>query len=122
MTWRIGPGGLFDTGRVHAREARLTAAHLAIEKLRDAVIDEVVESYTRVQAAREQLVAAQTALTAATQTLGLTEERKQFGVGIVLENLQAQQALTLARRNYVNVVAEYDQAQYSLRRAVGGIR
>src|SRR6059036_962777 len=35
LGWRIGPGGLFDSGRIHASKARLEAARLGGEKLRD---------------------------------------------------------------------------------------
>jgi len=53
--------------------------------------------------------------------LRLTQERKQFGVGAVLEDIQAQQDLTRARSDYLSAVAEYNKAQYSLERAVGSI-
>jgi outer membrane protein TolC len=50
----------------------------------------------------------------------LTRERKQYGVGIVLEDIQAQQALTQAHSDYVTAVAEHNKAQYGLNKAVGG--
>ena len=37
----------------------------------------------------------------------------------MLEDIQAQQALTQARADYVTAVAEYDKAQYLLNKAVG---
>src|SRR5215831_5118653 len=49
LAWRIGPGGLFDFGRIHAGQARLQTAELNSEKLRDEIIRQVVESHTRVQ-------------------------------------------------------------------------
>ena len=56
----------------------------------------------------------------ADETLRLTRERKQYGVGVVLEGIQAQQALTQARSDYITALAEY-MAQYELSRAVGGL-
>jgi outer membrane protein TolC len=41
-------------------------------------------------------------------------------VGVVLEDLQAQQDLTQARSEYLTALAEYNKAQYGLAKAVGG--
>jgi outer membrane protein TolC len=41
--------------------------------------------------------------------------------GAVLEAIQAEQDLTHARLDYVNAVAEYNQAQYALERARGAL-
>ena len=59
-------------------------------------------------------------LATASDTLDLTRRRKQYGVGIVLEDIQAQQALNQARAGYVTTVAEFNKAQYGLIRVVGG--
>jgi outer membrane protein TolC len=58
---------------------------------------------------------------AAEDTLRLAQERKEFGVGIVLEAIQAQQELTRARTDYLRAIAILDQAHYALQRAVGGL-
>jgi outer membrane protein TolC len=52
--------------------------------------------------------------------LRLTRERKQYGVGIVLEDIQAQQDLNQARSDYFTAIAEFNKAQYNLNKAVGG--
>ena len=49
----------------------------------------------------------------------LARERKEFAVGVVLENIQAEQDLTRARLDYLRAVAEFDKAQYALLRAAG---
>jgi len=120
LGWRIGPGGLFDFGRSRAAQARLETAKLSGAKLEDAITREVVEGYTRVNSLLDQLGTARQTLQTASETLRLTRERKQFGVGAVLEDIQAQQDLTRARSDYLNAVAEYNKAQHSLERAVGG--
>ena len=120
VTWRIGPGGLFDFGKIHASRARLDAARATEEKIHDRILREVVEARTDVDSLRDQLATAQSDLVTAEETLRLTQQRKDFGVGIVLENIQAQQALARARADYLTIVAEYDKAQYALSRAVGG--
>ena len=117
--WRIGPGGLFDSGRIHASKARLEAARLSGTKVQDEITRQVVESHARAQSLQDQLATTKQNLATASETLRLTRERKQFGVGAVLEDIQAQQELTRARSEYLNAVAEFDKAQYSLLKALG---
>jgi outer membrane protein TolC len=119
--WRIGPGGLFDSGRIQASRARLDGARLEAEKTRLRVVREVVEAWTQVRSFADQIAAAKEGLTAAEAALRLSQERKEFGIAAVLERILAEQDLTRARNDYVTVVAEYDKAQYALLRAIGGI-
>jgi outer membrane protein TolC len=72
-----------------------------------------------VQSYGDQLESARKALAASEQALTLTGQRQQFGVGEVLENIQAEQDLTQARLDYLTVVTEYNRAQFALRRAIG---
>jgi outer membrane protein TolC len=119
LSWKFGPGGLFDLGRIRASGARLTAAQLSDEKLRDQISREVVDGYTEVQSLFEQLRVARLNLSSAGETLRLTRNRKQLGVGIVLEDIQAQQELLKARSDYVAIVTQLNQEQYGLMRSVG---
>lgn len=121
ISWRIGPGGLFDSGRIKATKARLAATQLSREKLTDEVIAEVVTQVTRVQSLSAQLELAVHNLATASEALRLTRQRKQYGVGVVLEDIQAQQDLTQARSDYFTALAEYNKAQYRLSKAVGGL-
>ena len=120
LSWRIGPGGLFDPGRINASKARLASVQLGEAKLKDRITTEVVTSLVRVQSLSAQIALAQQNLATTTETLSLTRERKQYGVGVVLEDIQAQQDLTQARSDYFNALAEYNKAQYALNKAVGG--
>ena len=119
LSWKIGPGGLFDWGRIRASGARLTAAELTDEKLRDQIGREVVDGYTRVKSLFEQLRVARVNLNSAEETLRLTRQRKQMGVGVVLEDIQAQQELLKVRTDLVNIVTELNQQQYALLHSVG---
>jgi outer membrane protein TolC len=121
LGWRIGPGGLFDFGRVNANKARFESSKLSREKLKDQIIGQVVESHTRLQSMLDQIEATKQNLATADKTLRLTRERKEFGVGIVLEDIQAQQEVTRARSDYLNAVAEFNKAQYGLARAIGSL-
>jgi outer membrane protein TolC len=120
LSWRVGPGGLFDWGRIRANGARLTAAQLSDERLRDQIGTEVVNGYTQVQSLFEQLRVARLNLNAAEETLRLTRHRKELGVGVVLEDIQAQQELLKARSDLVTIVTELNQQQYALLHSVGG--
>jgi outer membrane protein TolC len=122
LGWRVGPGGLFDVPRIKASDARFRAAELTGDKTRDNVIGEVVDAQTRVVSLRDQIDQAGRALDAAAETLKLTEERKEFAVGNVLEAIQAEQDLTRARTDYANAVVDYNKAQYALTRAVGQLK
>ncbi len=119
ISWRIGPGGLFDSGRINASKARVAAAQLADAKLKDLITSQVVAGLVRVKSAAVQIQLAGRNLSTASETLRLTQERKQSGVGVVLEDIQAQQALRQARADYVTALADYNKAQYGLSRAVG---
>lgn len=118
-SWRIGPGGLFDFTRSKASAARLKTVELGTQKLKDAVIRQVVESTTRLQSLAEQVGIAQRGLATAEEALSLAQQRKEFGVGIVLEHLQSEQDLTRARLDFLKRVAEFNQAQYQLLRLTG---
>lgn len=120
VTWRIGPGGLFDRGRIDASKAQLAARELGDVKLKDVIAAEVIAGLTRVRALSDQIVLAEASMGTASEALRLTRDRRQFGVGIVLEDIQAQQAVTQARSDYITAIAEFDKAQYALNKAVGG--
>jgi outer membrane protein TolC len=119
LGWRLGPGGLFDQGRIHASRSRLHIAKLTGDKLMDEIRRQVVEGNARVQSLADQLATARRAVQAAEETLRLSQERKEFGVGVVLEAIQAEQELTRARLDYLNALAEHNKAQYQLSKAVG---
>ena len=60
-----------------------------------------------------------TVLSVADDGLTLARARTEFGVGVVLENILAEQDQTRARFDYVRAIGEYDKAQYGLARALG---
>jgi len=119
LSWRVGPGGLFDRSRIRAADAKAQTGTLELEKVRDEVSRQVVEAHVHVHSVAEQLDMSRRALAAAEELYKLTRERKQFGVGAVLEDIQAEQELTRARQDYLNAVAEFNKGQYALSRAVG---
>jgi outer membrane protein TolC len=121
LSWKIGPGGLFDWGRMKASNSKLLIAQVADEKLRDEIARQVVESHARVQSLFEQVRLARNCIKSAAETLRMTRERKELGVGTVLEDIQAQQELIRARSDQVASVTELNQEQYALLRAIGSV-
>jgi outer membrane protein TolC len=119
LTWRVGPGGLLDFGNIHARQARLRGAALTTDKVIDQVANEVITSQTRAQSLADQIATAKQSLSDAEEALRLGQERKEFGVGVVLETILAEQDLARARNDYLNIVTDYNKAQYALLRALG---
>ncbi len=121
LTWRIGPGGLFDRSREQLAGSKQRGITIERDKLRDEITRQVVEAHTRVHSLADQLVHARAALSASEQALTLARGRKAFAVGEVLENIQAEQDLTRARLDYLNIVTEHNRAQFLLRRATGDV-
>ena len=119
LSWRIGPGGLFDPARKQRTRSREESARLAQDRLRDQVIREVVESLTRFRSLAEQLETARKTLAAAVEAEKLAGQRKEFAVGIVLETIQTQQDLARARDSWVTLIAEFNKSQYDLQRVAG---
>jgi len=119
ISWRIGPGGLFDIGRIAAETSRLHTTELTGDKLRDEITRQVVASYTRLHSLSDQIEMARRELVAAQKALEISQQRVAFGVSEVIERIQAEQELTRARREYLGTVAEYDKAQFTLRWAIG---
>ncbi|MEO6078589.1 MAG: TolC family protein [Steroidobacteraceae bacterium] len=121
LNWRFGPGGLFDFTRSRAATSKLHTAELGLEKTTSSIQRQVIEAQARVQSAAGQMTATRSALGNATETLRLTRERKQLGVGIVLEDIQAQQELVRTRTEYLSAITEYNKAQYELGKALGSL-
>jgi len=117
--WRIGPGGLFDFPRQRAAKARLNSARIATEKIRDDISRQVVEAFTRLQSQADQINTARRGLAAADEALRLARQRQEFAVGVVLENILAEQDLTRARNDYLMAIAEFNKSQYALLKATG---
>ncbi|MCE2861615.1 MAG: TolC family protein [Opitutaceae bacterium] len=120
LSWRVGPGGLFDSNRQREAAARERQVSLEQERVRELIRRQVVEQHVRARSLATQVELARKALEAADQTARLSRQRRDTGVSAVLEDLQAEEELARARRDYLSIVAEHNQAQYALKHAVGG--
>jgi outer membrane protein TolC len=120
LSWRVGPGGLFDSNRQREAASRERQVALEQERVRDLIRRQVVEQHVRVRSLATQVDLARKALEAADQTARLSRQRRDTGVSAVLEDIQAEEELARARREYLATVAEHNQAQYALKHATGG--
>ena len=119
VSWRVGPGGLLDRNRQRETASRERQVELEREKIQDAIRRQVVEQHARLRSLTTQIDLARKTLEATDQTARLSRQRRETGVGAVLEDLQAEDELARARRDYLATVAEYNLAQYALRYATG---
>src|SRR5439155_21656793 len=104
---------------VHAQQARWRRPTFTAEKAIDQVGSEVITSQTRVQSLADQIATAKQSRSDAAEALRLGQERKDFGVGVVLETILAEQDLARARNDYLNIVTDYNKTQSELLRALG---
>lgn len=114
LTWRIGPGGLFDSGRQNQADAMIRSAEIGYAKTRQRVVDEVRNAFAAVLAKTDGMMLAESEVKDAEEALKLSQERQALGGGIPLEVILAEEALTRARVDYANSVADYNAAQFQL--------
>jgi outer membrane protein TolC len=115
---RLSPASI---GQVQAAEARLEQARLSVERLRQQIAAEVIATREEALTAQEQIEAGVRGLRAAEAALDLSQVRFKGGVGIGLEVLDAQAALSESRTSLVTAIVAYNAAEVSLLRALGGI-
>lgn len=119
LSWRIGPGGIGDRSRIRTTDARLRITELEREQLRDEVVREVVELRSRAELAAEQVMVVTRTVAAARRLVELTQARREFGVGVVLEAIEAERELSRAQAEQLQAVASHNRAQWELWHASG---
>jgi outer membrane protein TolC len=119
LSWKIGPGGLFDSTRQKLASSRHEAVALQITRLRAAIGREVVDASIRSASCFEQIRIASTAVTTAEEMTRLAAQRQASQIGVVLEFVLAREELAKARLAQVRAVVDFNRAQYALRFAVG---
>jgi outer membrane protein TolC len=119
--WEFKNLGLGDRALTRERESQFTQAALRHDAVEATVAAQVVAAARSATARRAELDAAQRAVTAALESYRLNEERIRRAPeqGRPIELLQAIQALARARQDYIQVVADYNRAQFRLYTALG---
>jgi len=119
LGWRVGPNGIFDIGRQHLTRSKYETQRIRLAKLSQEIEEEVRVAYTQVQAKAEQMRIAKEGVIDATESLKLNQERQKMGIGIPLEVLQAEEAITRIRLDHLSAITEYNKSQYILFTKIG---
>jgi outer membrane protein TolC len=119
LSWRVGPGGIGDRSRIRTTDARLRITGLEREQLRDEVVREVVELRSRAELAAEQVAVVTRTVASARRLVELTQARREFGVGVVLEAIEAERELSRAQAEQLQAVASHNRTQWELWHASG---
>ena len=114
---------LFEAGRAQAKRAEgdalLQRRRSELENVKGQIDLEVRSSLLDVQAASQQLEAAQTTVTLANQELEQARDRFAAGVVSNIEVTQAQETVAAASESYLDALYAHNIAKASLARAVG---
>lgn len=119
LSWRFGPGGLFDFSRTEAADSHLDREQIGDEKLRLAITRQVVVTLGGARAAHEEMLMARQGIDLARRSLQLSMQRRHFGVSDITEVIEAEEDFTRSRSGYAEALARYAKAQYALARAIG---
>ncbi len=117
--WELRNFGAGETAARQAASSRVEQARLLQIQLMDRVAREIVEAHAQSQSLRGQIAVAESGVKAAGDSHRRNLERIRLGQGLPIEALQSIQALDQARREYLRAVADYDEAQFRLHRALG---
>ncbi len=120
LTWQLNNLAIpilpnFASGLAQARSDQYALRNVELQ-----VRSDVRQSYDNCLAYKTNIGIAKIAAAQAQEQLQLAEERLKSGIGINIDVIQAQSALTVALRNYVNAIYSYNIEQTKLRRAIGG--
>ena len=108
-------------GDIKAARARSQRAMILEEKERERIKTSVVKSYDNVISAKEKITPAKIEVNSAEDSLRISQVRFQRGIGLAIEVIQAEDALSEARLNYIRAIVDYNKAQARLANSIGDI-
>ena len=114
--------GLMRENALKTAKSKLERAIQAEGLVRQQIAKDVNQAALMLTAADKGVAAGRTGLELAEEDFRVVRERFESGRGIQVEVLDAQVALTRARFNIVNALAEYHSAQAMWLRAIGRVR
>ena len=109
----------FDFGRADLASSRVRQAEIRLAQVRQRITNEVLASMTQLRARAEQRELAEQAVNDAEEALRLNQERQARNIGLPLEVLEAEEALTRARLDFYRAIVEANQAQVRAYAATG---
>lgn len=119
VSWRLGPGGIGDRTRRRAADTRVRIAEMEVTDLEERIAGDIVEWRSRTETAVEQVALAERNVAAARRLHSLTRERREFGIGAILEAVDAERELARARTEQVRAIAVHNRCQWEFWNAIG---
>lgn len=117
--WELRNFGLGEQAKRHEARSQYDQAQALQVSMMDRVAREIVEAHAQVQARKWQIKVAESGIKSATDSYERNMARIRAGQGLPIEVLQSLQALDAARREYLRTLADYNEAQFRLQRALG---
>ena len=117
--WEVRQLGAGERAVQREAQSRISQAKAIEIQQMDRIAREVVEGCVQSELRFRQVAIAERAIEAANESYRRNLDRIKNGQGLPIEVLQAIQALSTARREYIRVVTDYNVAQFSLHRALG---
>jgi outer membrane protein len=118
LQWDVFDSGL-TSGKTKSARAAVDTARLQLYQAQQAVAQDVTQAYLNYSNARQQQISADAEVANAQESLRLADGQYRAGVGIFLNVVDAQAALTLAEADQVNARYGLAIAQAQLDHSVG---
>lgn len=117
--WQVRNLGLGEQAARNQARSLIEQAQFRQVRVMDTIAREVVEARAQAEARRQQIGIAENGVQAALDSYRRNVQRIREGQGLPIEALQSLLALDEARREYLRAVADYNEAQFRLQRALG---
>ncbi len=115
LGWTIGPGGLFDPGRLRTARSDVDLADIHVAETEARITAEVREAFAAATTAHDLESVAGRAAEAAEQVLTLTQDRDRRGLTTPYELIQATDAWLRSSRELIQARAEAALARIRLK-------
>lgn len=109
VSWNIFDSGV-TAAKVDAANTELKIAQATLQRDKNDIDLSVRKDYNSMREAEERFNSTQTAVQQAEEDYFIAQEKYKAGEGIMLDIIDAQEALSTARQNYIS--AQYDYARY----------
>ena len=118
LNWNIFDGGV-TRAQIQAAEIELERLQLAMKNDVDSVHEEVITAYKNLKIALTRIKTTQRAVDLAEEERFIATEKYRAGEGILLDILDAEVALTEAKKNHVSAYHDIMRYRLNLAHAIG---
>lgn len=109
VSWNIFDSGI-TAGKIDEAEAELAIAQATLLKAKNDIDLSLRQNYNSMREAEERFKSTSDAVKEAEEDYFIAQEKYRAGEGIMLDIIDAQEALSTARQNFIS--AQYDYARY----------